>query len=177
MAWQREAAGKAGNAAFVSSGITKGKPIPHNGGGNPQLVPGSSRLTGAAFSCSGVFGAHDGGWTQGPASWVLAIHQMPRKGPHTVLSCRYFCQISAVSPELALQGTSGDTILWFTSADRWVRTVERCRQYASPAAEGSKDTGTCDPGCQPEGPRGALGHQQACLPTLHGDSLVPNRDP
>lgn len=48
-------------------------------------------------------------------------------GP-TVLSSRYFCHMSTVSPELALQGTSGDTMLWLTSAERWVRTVERCLQ-------------------------------------------------
>lgn len=52
---------------------------------------------------------------------------IPSAGP-TVLSCRYLCQMSTVSPELALQGTSGDTMLWLTSADRWVRTVERCLQ-------------------------------------------------
>lgn len=48
-------------------------------------------------------------------------------GP-TELSCRYLCQMSTVSPALALQGTSGDTMLWFTSADRWVLTVDRCLQ-------------------------------------------------
>lgn len=52
----------------------------------------------------------------------------PESSGPTVLSCRYLCHMSTVSPELALQGTSGDTMLWLTSADRWVRTVERCLQ-------------------------------------------------
>lgn len=51
----------------------------------------------------------------------------PEHSP-TELSCRYLCQMSTVSPALALQGTSGDTMLWFTSADRWVLTVDRCLQ-------------------------------------------------
>lgn len=45
-----------------------------------------------------------------------------------MLSWRNRSQISAVSPGLASQGTSGDTMLWLTSAERCVRTVERCRQ-------------------------------------------------
>lgn len=50
--------------------------------------------------------------------WVPAeLDVSPGRGP-TELSCRYLCQMSTVSPAVALQGTSGDTMLWFTRADR-----------------------------------------------------------
>lgn len=69
---------------------------------------------------------------------LCAPEECPKSAVPTVLSSRYFCHMSTVSPELALQGTSGDTMLWLTRAERWVRTVERCLQYASPASDRSK---------------------------------------
>lgn len=59
---------------------------------------------------------------------LCAPEECPNSAGPTVLSSRYFCHMSTVSPELALQGTSGDTMLWLTRAERWVRTVERCLQ-------------------------------------------------
>uniref|UniRef100_A0A8C5TQL5 Uncharacterized protein n=1 Tax=Malurus cyaneus samueli TaxID=2593467 RepID=A0A8C5TQL5_9PASS len=50
----------------------------------------------------------------------------------TFLSFWYLLQTSLVRPAAALAGLSGGTMLWFTSAERCVRTVERWRQCASP---------------------------------------------
>lgn len=51
----------------------------------------------------------------------------------TFLSFWYLLQTSLVRPAAALAGLSEGTMLWLTSAERCVRTVDRCRQCASPA--------------------------------------------
>lgn len=51
----------------------------------------------------------------------------------TVQSWRNICHTSAVSPLEASHGTLGATMVWLTRAERCVRTVDRWRQYASPA--------------------------------------------
>lgn len=50
----------------------------------------------------------------------------------TLQSFWYLLHTSLLRPPDASQGLSGGTMLWLTRADRWVRTVDRCRQYASP---------------------------------------------
>lgn len=50
----------------------------------------------------------------------------------TELFLRNRSQTSTVRPPRALQGTSGSTMVVLTRADKWVRTVDRWRQYASP---------------------------------------------
>lgn len=56
----------------------------------------------------------------------------------TELSLRNLAQTSTERPSRAPQGTSGSTIVVLTRAERWVRTVDRWRQYASPGEERSK---------------------------------------
>lgn len=53
----------------------------------------------------------------------------------TELSCRNLVHTSTERPPPAAQGTSGSTIVVLTRAERWVRTVDRWRQYASPGEE------------------------------------------
>lgn len=46
----------------------------------------------------------------------------------TLQSFWYLLHTSLLRPPDASQGLSGGTMLWLTRADRWVRTVDRCRQ-------------------------------------------------
>lgn len=50
----------------------------------------------------------------------------------TEVSWRKLPQTSVDKPLCASVGTSGSTIMGLTRAERCVRTVDRCRQYASP---------------------------------------------
>lgn len=47
------------------------------------------------------------------------------KVPFTFLSFWYLLQTSFVRPPVALVGLSGGTMVWFTRADRCVRTVDK----------------------------------------------------